>query len=197
MKLKFAIVIAATVSLSMSIPVYAEEWKQDSVGWWYQMDDGSYPSNQWKEIAGKQYYFGSDGYLLVSTTTPDGKSVGADGALIEDSKSEAPVLNVNSYQSILDYYTWKIENAVPGLIAEYNAEAANNTGGLQGLAEISNNKVVKLAEIESDGVTEMAKLYYRSGSGKYSEYEEWAMKLYDVYSDGAMKIYDAYMDSAM
>ena len=40
---------------------FAAEWKQDNSGWWYQNDDGSYPINTWKEIDGKQYYFGNDG----------------------------------------------------------------------------------------------------------------------------------------
>lgn len=60
-----------------------EGWNQDSTGWWYQNADGSYPVNQWREVNGKQYYFGADGYMLADTTTPDGYSVGTDGAWIE------------------------------------------------------------------------------------------------------------------
>lgn len=183
----FAFIVAMT--LIMNMPAYAGEWKQDSSGWWYQNDDGSYPSNQWKEIEGKQYYFDQSGYKLVNTITPDGRLVDGNGVLI--------VYNNGSYQSILDYYTVKIKAATPGLIAEYKTEAENNTNGLMGLAEISNNKVLALAEISNEGVREMADLLFRVGSGKYSEYEEWAGKLYDVYSDEADKIYDVYMNSAL
>lgn len=63
--------------------VQAEGWAQDNVGWWYRNADGSYPVNTWKELGGKQYYFGSDGYMLKDTTTPDGFQVGSDGAWIE------------------------------------------------------------------------------------------------------------------
>ena len=51
--------------------------------------------NTWKEIDGKQYYFGSDGYMLSNTTTPDGYYVGADGAWIESAVNE-PVNNNNT-----------------------------------------------------------------------------------------------------
>ena len=39
--------VAATLALmtALTFPTYAAEWKQDSVGWWYQNDDGSYPTN--------------------------------------------------------------------------------------------------------------------------------------------------------
>lgn len=184
-----AIVMVVALSATMSIPALAGEWKQDNAGYWYQNDDGGYPVKQWKEIDGKQYYFGDDGYRLSNAITPDGKLVDGNGALIVYSNS--------SYQSILDYYTVKIKVSTPGLIAAYKAEAANNTGGMMGLAEISNNKVSKLAEISNEGVGEMAELMFRAGSGKYSEYEEWAGKLYDVYMEEADKIYDVYMNSAL
>lgn len=103
----------------------------------------------------------------------------------------------NSYESVLAEYTAKLQAATPGLIEEYKAEAANNTAGLEGLAEIANNKVSELAEIANDGVSEMAKLMYTVGSGKYEEYEKWATKLYDVYEVEAAKIYDVYTNSAM
>lgn len=66
----------------------AEGWVQDNVGWWWRNADGSYPVNAWKEINGKQYYFGSDGYMLHDTTTPDGYTVGSDGAWIQYSLSD-------------------------------------------------------------------------------------------------------------
>ena len=70
-------------------------WVQDSTGWWWRNADGSYPMNTWKEIDGKQYYFGSDGYMLSNTTTPDGYYVGADGAWIQPAVNE-PVNSNNT-----------------------------------------------------------------------------------------------------
>lgn len=75
-------------------------WKQDQSGWRYENKDGSYTVNDWKNINGSWYFFDERGYmsagwiqwngkpyycdtetgkLLVNGTTPDGKTVGADG----------------------------------------------------------------------------------------------------------------------
>ena len=78
-KLFFAVGVA---SAALSMTSFAGEWKQDASGWWYQNDDGSYPTNTWKEINGKQYYFDNNGYILTNTSTPDGQKVDASGALI-------------------------------------------------------------------------------------------------------------------
>lgn len=43
----------------------AEGWKQNSVGWWYQNADGSYPISAWKSIGGKWYYFDERGYMVT------------------------------------------------------------------------------------------------------------------------------------
>lgn len=107
--------MAVLLSGMMSISSYAGEWKQDNAGWWYQNDDGSYPTNSWQEIDGKQYYFGSDGYMLHDTTTPDGYKVGSDGAWIEEnapSESSAETINIDipvptGYGSVKGNVTWQ------------------------------------------------------------------------------------------
>lgn len=101
-----------------------------------------------------------------------------------------------SYQEILDAYTVKLQEATPGLIEEYNAEAAENTGGLEGLATICNEKVSALAEISMEGTQEMANIYLHSGDGTSEEYQEWGSKLQEVYLAEAAKIQEAYMESA-
>ena len=50
----------------------------------------------------------------------------------------------NSYDEIYEEYSQKIKDATAGLIEEYKAEAAENDGGMEGLAEISNAKTSKL-----------------------------------------------------
>lgn len=75
-----AIVIATATMASQAMPAMAAEWKQNEIGYWYQEDNGSYPTNSWKWINGRCYYFDSNGYMLASTTTPDGYTVDATGA---------------------------------------------------------------------------------------------------------------------
>ncbi len=79
----------AILSASMSIVAFAGEWKHEPTGWWYQNDDKSYPVSCWKEIDGKQYYFDEKGWLLMNTTTPDGKQVDINGALIQPAETKS------------------------------------------------------------------------------------------------------------
>lgn len=118
---------------------------------------------------------------------------------VESVVDEGPVeedTEYTSYQEILDAYTIKLQEATPGLIEEYNAEAAENTGGLEGLATICNEKVSALAEISMEGIQEMANIYLHVGDGTDDEYQEWSGKLQDVYLAEAAKIQEAYMQSA-
>lgn len=87
-KIKVLITALAIATLT-TFPAFAD-WEQESDGRWrYQNEDGSYSANQWKEINGKQYYFGADGYMLANTTTPDGYQVGADGAWIDENENSS------------------------------------------------------------------------------------------------------------
>ena len=47
-------------------PVVTGSWKQNSVGWWYDNGDGTYPVNEWKQINGVWYYFKGDGYMAAN-----------------------------------------------------------------------------------------------------------------------------------
>ncbi len=40
-----------------------EKWLKDSIGWWYQNADGSYPKMDWKYLNKKWYYFDQTGYM--------------------------------------------------------------------------------------------------------------------------------------
>lgn len=92
---KASLVLATlTATIGMSFSALTGQWQQDSTGWWYQNDDGSYPASQWQEIEGKHYYFGVDGYMLSNTTTPDGYQVGADGAWVDSTQQVQTIINV-------------------------------------------------------------------------------------------------------
>lgn len=55
----FIISISITFSFADSIGV----WKQDSVGWWFKYENGTYPASKWAQISGTWYYFNSAGYI--------------------------------------------------------------------------------------------------------------------------------------
>ena len=137
----------------------------------------------------------------IPTDTKTDADINTSTDNVEEAEEETNTSKSNdltsSYQAILNEYTIKLQNATPGLIDEYYAEAVNNTAGLQGLATICNNKVSVLAGICNEGVSKMATYYYNHGSGSYDEYESWGTELYDVYMIEAGKIQDAYMNSAM
>jgi hypothetical protein len=80
MKKAIAIALATATMTSQAMTAMAAEWKQNEIGYWYQEDNGLYPTNSWKWINGRCYYFDSNGYMLANTTTPDGYTVDATGA---------------------------------------------------------------------------------------------------------------------
>ena len=55
----------AVLSAIMSMNAFAGQWVQDNVGWWYQNDDGTYPTSQWYSENNKWYYFNKDGYMVI------------------------------------------------------------------------------------------------------------------------------------
>ena len=87
MKKKFmTLALTAAMAASMGMTAFAGQWVQNTTGWWWQEDNGSYPVSQWKWLDGNQdgtyecYAFDSNGYMYANTTTPDGYTVNADGA---------------------------------------------------------------------------------------------------------------------
>lgn len=66
---------AFLISMSLSMTSFAGQWQEDSKGWWYQNDDGSYVSNDWQEIDGKRYRFDETGYMITNFLKPGVRSV--------------------------------------------------------------------------------------------------------------------------
>ena len=83
-----AVMMAAVMTAGTASTAMAAEWKQDSKGWWWQNDDGSYPAASWQWLDGNHdgvaecYYFDQAGYMLSNAKTPDGYQVNADGAWV-------------------------------------------------------------------------------------------------------------------
>ena len=103
-----------------------------------------------------------------------------------------------SYEEIYDDYSQRIIDATPGLVEEFNTEAAEHSGDIDALAELCNDKIGELAEIEVEGTETMAAFMYANYSDDaYDEYESWAGELYEVYEEYAGQITDAYLDAAV
>lgn len=95
-KLKITKIIAGTLVVGLVLvlnPIGASaEWKQNNTGWWY--TEGNSWSVGWKEIDGKYYYFGQNGYM-VHDTTIDGCNIGSDGTWIQRNTSTLVGSNSN------------------------------------------------------------------------------------------------------
>ena len=82
--------ITAVCALGMTTEAQAGQWKQDTAGYWWQNDDGSYPTSSWHWLDGNGdgisecYYFDGNGYMAANTTTPDGYTVDGSGAWVVD-----------------------------------------------------------------------------------------------------------------
>ena len=110
------------------------------------------------------------------------------GALLSTVRAE-------SYEDIYNDYAEKLRREGGKLLEEYQKEAKGNLNGLEGLAEIANAKVQKLAEIDAEGTQAMASFMYAKDPEGYGAYQSWAEKLYAVYSEESEKIYGAYLSS--
>ena len=53
-------------------PKTAGTWKEDSTGWWFRRNNGSFPYSKWEKIADVWYYFNSKGYCLTSQWLKEG-----------------------------------------------------------------------------------------------------------------------------
>lgn len=124
------VVLAAALTLLSVFSSFSGQWKEDEKGKWYE-EDGNCIASSWKEIEGKQYYFGADGYMLVNTTTPDGYKVGADGAWIQDdNKSQLKfneqvlwVMGVSSYDELIVSLQNVTEDFLLGSSSQTNPES--------------------------------------------------------------------------
>lgn len=85
-KLIVSSLLLAVSVLALNPMDASAEWKQDSNGWW-NTEGSSLWSVGWKEIGGKWYYFGQDGYM-VHDTTINGYVIGSDGAWIQSDQSK-------------------------------------------------------------------------------------------------------------
>lgn len=90
MKKIFTMVMSLVMITMFNTTCFAAGWQQNAVGYWYENEDGTWPSNTWQWIDGNRdgkaecYYFDENGYMLSNTITPDGYLVNLDGAWMEN-----------------------------------------------------------------------------------------------------------------
>ena len=59
------------VGLTGETVVSGPHWVQNSTGWWYEYEDGTYPKDSWQKIDGKWYSFDSQGYARCNQWLQD------------------------------------------------------------------------------------------------------------------------------
>ena len=79
-----------TAACALGMPMKAQAgWQQDTTGWKWQNEDGTYITNGWKYLDGNNdgwaewYYFQDNGYILTNTTYM-GSEFNGDGAYVKD-----------------------------------------------------------------------------------------------------------------
>ena len=109
----------AAVSAALVVPAFADgaQWKRNDRGWWYEEANGAYPTDAWRLINGKWYYFdaigymaesrwignyyvGADGAMLAGTWTPDGYYVDASGKWVEGLRHPVPVVEAEPVRRV-------------------------------------------------------------------------------------------------
>lgn len=78
------LLLTIAISILACFNAFAGRWERDDNGWYYDNGDSTYARDGWTWIDGICYYFTSEGYCLVDTTTPDGYQVDEMGAWVLD-----------------------------------------------------------------------------------------------------------------
>ena len=131
MKKIAAVGIAAVLAAGMCMSSFAAGWENSPAGWVYQLTDGSFAANTWEQINGAWYYFNENGIMLENGITPDGYTVGADGAWIENIARQA--------QQAMDQ---------AGITEEQISQAASDAAAAQG------QEILSQAQEAASGLTE-------------------------------------------
>lgn len=131
MKKRYAAVFLAVAMTMGSAMTSFAGWQSDANGWWWQNEDGSYPSNTWQWIDGNGdgvaecYYFDGNGYMLANTTTPDGYQVNVDGAWVVNGAVQTQN-NRNGTQTVTNTSAPTSEEIVDYLVNDKLDSTLNN-----------------------------------------------------------------------
>ena len=87
MKVKFWKIglMTSLLTISLSLPALAGQWKEEDGGWKYVENDGSLVTGSWRMSADKKsYYLGTDGLMVKDSLVSDNGNlyyVGIDGTM--------------------------------------------------------------------------------------------------------------------
>lgn len=178
--------LAAVISTAGAATAFAGQWQQSGGRWWYQEDDGSYPSGTWKWIDGKCYYFDSNGWMLQNTVTPDGSRVGADGAWTNGSEEDRTDA-ASEYLSILEDSRWRMDQLNENSDEEYNYSQFS----LLDINKDGRNELIVYEGYLLGAASECAKVYtYKSGEVVYmGEMDSIGTITYDREQDVLANVY--------
>ena len=106
-------VAAVSVAAMMTVGVFAVGWQHNATGWWYGTNETNttWHANCWQWIDGNNdgiaecYYFDQNGYMLASTTTPDGFTVNADGAWTVNGVVQTKIVGAQNTVTASDTYS--------------------------------------------------------------------------------------------
>ena len=147
----FMAALAAAISLGSAMTSFAG-WQSDANGYWWQNDDGTWPSNSWQWLDGNGdgvaecYYFDGNGYMLANTTTPDGYQVNIDGAWTvngvvqtQGTQQNQPVnTSAPTSEEIIDYLNNSFSGWTGSLEIDYSK--SESTSGATNIHMINNVK---------------------------------------------------------
>ena len=91
----------AMMVLSASFSAYAGQWEQDTQGWRWKDNDGSFAAKCWRWLDGNQdgisecYYFYEDGYMASKIPVSDGSYINENGAWVSD--GEVQIVKESQY----------------------------------------------------------------------------------------------------
>ena len=105
-------------------------WKQNKTGWWWEEDNGSYPTKSWKNIGGTWYYFDGNGYMVTGwLKLPSGwYYLTESGAMATGWVQVGNIWYYMNESGVMQVDTWIGNNYVDGSGAWIPGKAKTQTG---------------------------------------------------------------------
>lgn len=101
-----------------------------------------------------------------------------------------------SYQQVLDYFTARLQEAAPAVIADFRLAAAN-ASNLDMLIDLSLEHLDILATISVEGTLAMADLLILQGIGNEDIYMQYAERLSAVYLEESARLTEVFIELSL